>query len=66
MSEPKYQRLAFEMQLYYDGFPDGMLDRMHRKLNLEKERLKNIQSEAWVDTFEKFIDYSEVSSKARE
>jgi hypothetical protein len=47
------------MHLYYQGFPEETVDRARDKLEFEKERLLNMQNEDHIDTFEKFLEFSE-------
>lgn len=36
-----------------------MYERMHKKLQFEKERLMNAKKVDFIDTFEKFLDYKD-------
>ena len=55
----EYRKVAYDMHLYYNGFPDETMNRANAKLNFEKERLFNMQNNDYVDTFEKFLDFSD-------
>jgi hypothetical protein len=59
MLSNQYKKMAFETQLYYDGYPDDTLEKMREKLWMERERLANITNPSHFDTFEKFINYVE-------
>lgn len=59
MLTPQYRRLAYDTQLYYEGFPDDTLERAQDKLNFERDRLNQIQNPNHIDTFEKFIEFGE-------
>jgi hypothetical protein len=55
--DKKYRKMAYELQLHYEGFPEEILDRVHDKMQFERERLMNIKHKDHVDTFEKFIEF---------
>ena len=59
MHSNEYRHLAYDMQLFYEGYPEDMLERAHDKLSFEKQRLLNIKEKDHIDTFEKFICFGE-------
>lgn len=59
MLSTDYRRMAYELQLHYEGFPDDIIERARDKMQFERERLMNIQDPSYLDTFEKFINFSE-------
>ena len=59
MLSTSYRRMAYETQLYYEGFPDQILERVHEKLKFERQRLIEAKSAAHINTYEKFIEYAE-------
>lgn len=44
------------MHLYYEGYDADLQSQMLRKLQLEQERLLQIQKKSHADTFDKFIE----------
>lgn len=51
--------MAYDLHLYYDGYPSDTLERCQEKMKFEQERLYNIRNQNYVDTFEKFLDFAE-------
>ena len=50
------QALAYDMHLYYEGYPANMLDKLTRKLAHEKERMMQVADKSYVNSFCKFIE----------
>lgn len=59
MQTPQYRKMAYDLQLYYDGYPSDTLERCQEKMKFERERLLNVRNQNYVDTFEKFLDFAE-------
>lgn len=59
MRTPGYRRLALDTQLYYEGQPDGVLERARDKLSFERERLMQLANPNHIDTFEKYVEFGE-------
>ena len=59
LSGPQYRKMAYELQLHYEGYPEDILDRVRDKLQFEKERLQNVKHKDFVATFDKFIEFPE-------
>ena len=57
MLSTKYRRMAYDLQLFYEGFHNDMLEKARDKMEFERERLINIKDPTFIDTFETFIDY---------
>lgn len=51
--------MAYELQLHYEGYPDDIIERARDKMQFERERLINIKDPKYLDTFEKFINFTE-------
>ena len=56
---PGYRKIAYNLQLHYDGYQDDLLERVHDKMQFERERLLNTTNKSSIDTFEHFIHYTE-------
>lgn len=54
----KYRRMAYDLQVSYEGYHNDLLENARDKMEFERERLINIKDPSFIDTFEKFIDYS--------
>lgn len=48
--------LAYDMHLYYMGYPITLQEHLHRKLIHEKERLMHVSDQAHAASFSRFID----------
>ena len=48
--------LAYDMHLYYQGYPKTLQQHLHRKLVHEKERLMHVSDQAHAASFSRFID----------
>ena len=48
--------LAYDMHLYYEGYPEGMLQQLTRKLTHEKERMMQTTEKSYINSFSKFIE----------
>ena len=42
MLSTQYQKIAYDQQLYYDGFPNDTYERVQEKMKFERERMLNI------------------------
>lgn len=51
--------MAYDLHLYYDGYPADTLERCQEKIKFERERLLNLRNQGHLDTFEKFLDFTE-------
>ena len=58
MLSTKYRRMAYDLQISYEGFHNDLAEKARDKMEFERERLINIKDPSFIDTFEKFIDYS--------
>ena len=58
MLSTKYRRMAYDLQISYEGFHNDLVEKARDKIEFERERLINIKDPSFIDTFEKFIDYS--------
>lgn len=56
MSTVLPEDLAYDMHLYYEGYPSSMLQQMSRKLAHEKERMMQMTDKSYVNSFCKFIE----------
>ena len=56
--------MAYDLQLYYEGYPDDLIPRVHDKMKFERERMCNLTDSNFVDTFDKFIDYADEEDRA--
>ena len=59
MLSTSYRRMAYELQLHYEGYPDKIIERARDKMQFERERLVTIQNKDSIDTFEKFLTFAE-------
>ena len=50
------EELAYDMHLYYEGYPSSMLEQMTRKLTHEKERMMQMTEKSYINSFCKFIE----------
>ena len=62
--DKNYRKMAYELQLHYEGHPEEILDRAHDKMLLERERLQNIKHKEYIDTFDKFIEFPDENDLA--
>ena len=53
------QDLAYDMHLYYQGYPSTLQKHLHRKLTHEKERLLQVADQAHAAGFGRFLDSDE-------
>ena len=56
MLSTSYRRMAYELQLHYEGYPDKIIERARDKMQFERERLITIQNKDSIDTFENFLN----------
>lgn len=42
MLTTNYRRMAYDLQIYYDGYHDDLVERARDKMQFERERLINI------------------------
>ena len=59
MLSTQYQKLAYEQQLFYEGFPNDTFERVQEKMKFERERMLNIKDKTHIDTFENFMDFND-------
>lgn len=59
LSSPGYRKMAYELQLHYEGYPEDILERVRDKMQFERERLQNISQKEFVAPFDKFIEFPE-------
>ena len=62
--DKNYRKMAYELQLHYEGFPEDILERVHDKMQFERERIKNIKHTEYIDTFDKFIEFPDENELA--
>ena len=48
--------MAYDMHLYYEGYPANMLHTLSRKLAHEKERMIQVADKSYINSFCKFIE----------
>ena len=48
--------IAYDMKLYYEGYPASLQKHLHRRLTHEKERLMHVADQAHAASFTRFID----------
>lgn len=62
--DKNYRKMAYELQLHYEGYPEDILERVHDKMQFERERLQNIKHKEYIDTFDKFIEFPDENELA--
>lgn len=50
--------MAYDLQVSYEGYHNDFAENARDKMEFERERLIDIKDPSFIDTFEKFIDYS--------
>ena len=48
--------IAYDMKLYYEGYPATLQKHLNRKLTQEKERLMQVADKAYATSFSRFLD----------